>query len=216
MSGVSRAVLDNTGLYVFSTLVIFSVFLKFLMPICSMSFATEALGGERETRSLVWLLTRPMPRSLVYLAKFLGLLPWSLTLNLGGFAVLCLLAGQPGRLALRLYWPAVLGGTFAFCALYHLMAACFRRAAVVAAVYSFFLETILGSMPGLMKRVSVGFYTQCLMFDAAQDYGIQPEKPSVYLPVSGAAAWGVLVGLTVALLVAGMVVFSRSEYQDLT
>jgi ABC-type transport system involved in multi-copper enzyme maturation permease subunit len=216
MSGVTRSVLDNTALYEFSRWIIFAVFLKFLLPICSLSFATEALGGEREGRSLVWLLTRPMPRAWVYLAKFVGLLPWSLGLNLGGFALLCLLAGPPGRMALQLYWPAVLGGTFAFCALYHLMAACFRRAAVVALVYSFFLETILGSMPGLMKRVSVGFYTQCLMFDAAQDYGIQPEKPSIYLPVTGPTAWVVLAGLTVGLLVVGMVVFSRSEYQDLT
>jgi ABC-type transport system involved in multi-copper enzyme maturation permease subunit len=215
MAGASRAVLDNTGLYVFSTLIVFSLFLKFLMPICSLSFATEALGGEREARSLVWLLTRPMPRALVYLAKFVGLLPWSLGLNLGGFALLCVLAGPAGRLALHLYWPAVLGGTFAFCALYHLMAACFRRAAVVALVYSFFLETLLGSMPGLMKRVSIGFYTQCLMFEAAQDYGIQHENPTVYVPVSGPMAWAVLASLTAGLLVAGMIVFSRSEYQDL-
>jgi hypothetical protein len=115
-----------------------------------------------------------------------------------------------------LYWPAVLGGTLAFCSLFHLMGACFRRAAVVALVYSFFLETILGSMPGYMKRISVGFYTRCLMFEAAQDYGVQPEKPSIYLPVDSLTAWCVLLGVTVVLLVVGMTIFARSEYQDLT
>lgn len=216
VAAAARAILNGSGFTVFSNWIVFSIFLSFLMPIWSLSFATEALGGEREGRSLVWLLTRPLPRSSIYLAKFVGMLPWSIGLNVGGFALLCVLAGQPGRQAFALFWPAVLWGTLAFCSLFHLMAACFRRAAVVALVYSFFLETILGNMPGLLKRVSLGFYTRCMMFEAAQDYGIQPEKPSVYLPVSGTTAWLVLAGVTVVLLVAGMAWFSRTEYQDLT
>jgi len=210
-----QAVLDRSELYVFSRTVVFSVFLSFLLPIWSLSFATEALGGEREGSSLVWLLTRPLPRPAIYLAKFVALLPWSLGLNLGGFALLCLLAGRPGLIALGLYWPAVLCASLAFAALFHLMGAWFRRSAIVAIVYTFFLETILGNMPGYMKRVSIGFYARCMMFDAAQDYGVQPEKPNVYLPVDGTSAWMALLGLTVGLLLLGMYVFSRSEYQDL-
>jgi hypothetical protein len=142
-------------------------------------------------------------------------LPWSIGLNLGGFSLLCLLAGRPGHLALRLYWPAILISTLAFCSLFQLLSAIFRRAAVIGLVYAFFLETILGTMPGYMKRISIGFYTRCLMFDAARGYGIEPEKPSIYLPVSGTTAMIVLLGLTVALVCIGMVVFARSEYRDL-
>ncbi len=216
VAGAARAIIEHSGFYVFSSFVVFSVFLSFLLPIWSLSFATEALGGEREDRSLIWLLTRPLSRPPVYLAKFVALLPWSLGLNLGGFAVLCLAAGAPGRLAFRLYWPAVLGATLAFSALFHLMGACFRRAAVVGIVYSFFLETILGNMPGYLKRISIGFYTRCLMFEAAEEYGVRPENPSVYLPVDGVTAWCVLLGVTVLLLAVGMMVFARSEYREAT
>jgi hypothetical protein len=212
----SEISLKQSRFYLFSNWFIFSVFLGFLLPILSLSFATEALGGEREGRTLVWLLIRPLPRWSIYLAKFVALLPWSLGLTVGGFALLCAMAGSPGHLAFRLYWPAVLGGTLAFCALFHMMAACSRRAAVVALVYSFFLETILGSMPGSMKRISLSFYTRCLMFEAARPYGVHPEKPSIYLPVNGMTAWSVLLAVTVVLLFAGMVIFARSEYQDLT
>src|SRR5207249_3212008 len=139
----SKVLLERSGFFIFSNWIVFGVFMSFLLPVWSLSFATEALGGERESRTLVWLLTRPLPRSSIYLAKFVALLPWSLGLNVGGFALLCAVAGPPGHLAFQLYWPAVLGGTVAFCALFHLMGACFRRAAVVALVYSFFLETIL-------------------------------------------------------------------------
>jgi ABC-2 type transport system permease protein len=207
--------LERSPFFFFSNWVVFSVFVGFLLPIWSLSFATEALGGDREGGNLIWLLSRPLSRPAIYIAKFVALAPWTLALNVGGFGLLCVLAGAPGREAFKLYWPAVLAATFAFCALFHLMGAFFRRAAVVALVYSFFLETILGTMPGYMKRMSIAFYTRCLMFDAARDLGVEPEKPSIYLPVDSTTAWCVLLGLTVVLLGVGMVVFSRSEYRDL-
>jgi ABC-type transport system involved in multi-copper enzyme maturation permease subunit len=212
--GAWRVALDGSGFHVFSSWLVFPVFLSFLLPIWSLSFATTALGGEREAGSLLWLVTRPIPRPAIYLAQYLALLPWSLGLNLGGFGLLCLAAGWPGALAFQLYWPAVLWATLAFCALFHLFAACFRRPAVVGIVYVFFLETILGNMPGTMKRISINYYTRCLMFDAASAYGVQPDKPSIYLPVSGTIAWWVLVGGTLALLAAGMIVFARAQYRE--
>jgi ABC-2 type transport system permease protein len=212
LGSVWGAMAEQAGFAVFSRVIIFSIFMSFLLPLWSLSFATEALGGEREARSLVWLLTRPLPRPAVYLAKFVALLPWSLGLNLVGFVLMCVAAGKPGLLALRLFWPSVVWGTLAFSALFLLIGAYFRRPAIVAIVYSFFLETILGNMPGYLKRASLSFYTRCMMFEVAEQYGVPPEKPSVYLPVDGQTAWLVLVGATVILLVVGMVVFSRSEY----
>jgi hypothetical protein len=55
--GAWQAVLDRSGFFVFSNWIVFSVFLSFLLPIWSLSFATEALGGEQESRSLVWLIS---------------------------------------------------------------------------------------------------------------------------------------------------------------
>jgi ABC-type transport system involved in multi-copper enzyme maturation permease subunit len=214
-TGADRAVLHASGFVVFSRWLVWSVFVGFLLPIWSLSFATEAVGGERESRSLVWLLSRPLSRPAIYSAKFIALLPWTLGLNVGGFAVLCIAAGAPGRMAFSVYWPAVVAASLAFCSLFHLMSAVFRRPAVMAILYSFFLETFLGSMPGYMKRVSIGFYTRCLMFDAASAHGVEPpERPGVYLPVDPTTAWMVLLGLTASLLVVGMLVFARSEYWE--
>src|SRR6185437_16274413 len=137
-----RGIVDQSGFLIFSRWVVFSIFLSFLLPLWSLSFATEALGGERESNSLIWLLSRPLPRPAIYLAKFIALLPWSFGLNLGGFGLICLVAGPPGAMAFRLFWPAVLWATLAFSALFYLMGAFFRRPAVVAIVYGFFLEVI--------------------------------------------------------------------------
>jgi hypothetical protein len=210
--GAGRELMAHSDVLLFSRVAVFAVFVSFLLPLWSLSFATETFGGEREGGSMVWLLTRPLPRPAVYLGKFVALLPWSVGLNLGGFALICLAAGRPGWVALGLFWPAVCWGTLAFSALFCLVGAAFRRPAIVAIVYSFFLEALLGNMPGYLKRASITFYTRCMMFDAAAAYGVQPEKPSVYLPVDGTTACLVLAGVIVALVCAGMLYFSRAEY----
>jgi ABC-2 type transport system permease protein len=207
-----EAILAESGFYVFSRWIVFSIFATFLLPIWALSFAAEGLGRERESGSLIWLLTRPLPRPASYLAKFVAILPWSLGLCLGGFGLLCLAAGPPGRLAFVLYWPAVLLGTLAFCALFHLLGAWLRRAAVAAILYTFFLEAFVGNLPGYLKRLSISFYVRCLMFDRAGGYGMKPERPLTFLPVSGTTALLVLAGATVLLLVVGMFLFSRKEY----
>jgi ABC-type transport system involved in multi-copper enzyme maturation permease subunit len=214
------AALQEPRVMVFVESVVFLLFLSFLMPLWSLSFATESVGGERESGSLVWLLTRPLPRPAVYLAKFVALLPWCVGLNLAGFALICLAAGEPGLVALRLCWAAVLWGSLAFAALFLLVGAVTRRAAVVAIVYSFFLETIMGNMPGYLKRVSVNFYVRCMVLGNLKTY-ITKEcggefqvalDQDVYLPVDALSAWLVLMAVTAGLLAAGMIVFQRSEY----
>jgi hypothetical protein len=207
-------VFDASGLAVFSRWIVFAIFATLLLPLWSLSFATEALGREREAQNLIWTLVRPIPRPAVYLAKYLAALPWALGFNLGGLYLLCWLGGEPGRLAFALYWPAVLWSTLAFVALFHLLGACLSRAGVVALLYAFFLETIAGNLPGHLKRLSISFYARCLMFEHARDYGIGPERPWIYLPVSGTTAWLVLAGATAVFLAIGMIVFSRSEYLD--
>jgi hypothetical protein len=221
VAGAFAAALENPefrqriAVVSFSRNIVFSIVATFLIPLCSLSFATEALGREREQRNLLWTLTRPLPRPAIYLGKFIALLPWCLALNLGGFAAICLAGGQPGLTALELYWPAVAMATVTFAALYHLMGALFRRPAVLAILYSFFLETVMGNLPGHLKRASISFYMRCLMYDRASVFSLTPDRPLLYEPVSGAVAWAVLAGLTVVLLAAGAWVFARTEYLDL-
>ncbi|MSQ95772.1 MAG: ABC transporter permease [Gemmataceae bacterium] len=212
--GYYAAVHEATGFFVFSDLIAFSLFTTFLLPLWCIAFATEGLGRERESQNLLWVLTRPIPRPAIFLAKYLALLPWCLVLNVGGFALLCLAGGRHGRLAFEVYWPAAFWGTLAFSAIFHMMAACLRRAAILALLYAFFLETLMGNMPGQFKRLSISFYTRCLMFDRAHEYGIHPERPLIFLPVGGTTAWLVLAGVTVLCLVVGAIVFTRNEYLD--
>jgi len=129
---------------------------------------------------------------------------------------LCLAGGYHGRLAWTIYWPAVFWATLAFSALFHLMGACLRRSAIIALLYAFFLETVMGNMPGHFKRLSISFYTRCMMYDRVQEFGIgiSPDQPNIFMSVSGTTACLVLAGVTVVGLIVGAMVFSRNEYLD--
>jgi ABC-type transport system involved in multi-copper enzyme maturation permease subunit len=207
---------ETTPLAVFSRWVVFLLFLGFLLPLFSLSFATGALGQEREGRSLVGLMTRPLPRSGVYLAKFLGMLPWCLALTVGGFGLLCLAGGEIGRKAFVLYAPGVFAGTLAFAALFHLFGALLPRPSIVALLYAFFFETLLSELPvpGTLKRLSINYYTRCLLYSAAKGEDVPVESSSLFVPVSPTTAWIVLLAATVGLTVLGMWLFAKMEHRD--
>jgi ABC-type transport system involved in multi-copper enzyme maturation permease subunit len=202
------------GFMNFSGWVIFGAYLGFVLPLFTLSYATAAFGAERESRSLVWLMTRPIPRSGIYLAKFLGALPWCLAFGVGGFAVICFAGGEHGRTAFWLYWPAAAAVTVAFTALFHLIGAVFKWPVVVGLVYVFFFESLVATLPGSLKLLSLTFYARSLMYNAAEKGGYPVDLLEFTQPASTTTGWIILVVAAVALTALGMWLFSRSEYRD--
>lgn len=213
---MDRVRTETRPLAMYSRWVVFILFLGFLMPIFTLSFATGAIGQDRESRSLVWLTTRPLPRSAIYLAKFLGVLPWCLLFTVGGFAILCALAGDAGKQALPMYLPAIAAGTVAFAAIFHMCGAITPRPAIVGLLYAFFFETMLSELPipGTVKRLSVNYYTRCLLYDAADRENVPTESSSLFVPVSTEMAWAVLLLGAVGITAIGMWLFAYLEPRD--
>lgn len=209
----------------FSNNVLINLYVAFVLPILTVCVGTQSMGGDWEDRSLVWLLTRPIPRPLVYLAKFVAIMPWAFGLTLGGMAVIGLAAGTEGLRAFRYFWPAIAWGTLAYLALFQLLGCAFHRSTIIGVVYCFVIETLFGSMPGMVKRGSISFYVKCLVYDYARqlgmdklngDRGIAPEPTSFFNAVPGQTAWTMLVIISGSLFVLGLIVFARKEYRDLT
>lgn len=210
--------LDDWAFLNFSRWVVFTMHLGFVMPLFTLAYGSAGMGAERESRTLIWLLTRPLPRWAIYLAKFLGGLPWCLAASGGGFVVLCLAGGSLGLRALATYWPAVVAGTVGFAALFHLLGAVFRRPAVVGLVYIFFFEMLVANLPGSLKQLSLNYYTRSLLYNEATAAltVVSPESLDVYAPASGFAAWATILTAAVVFTALGMWLFTRQEPQDET
>jgi len=199
--------------------VLIPTFVAFLMPVLAICYGSSMLGGEREEGTLIYLLIVPIPRPLVYLTKAAATLVLVWCWSAGVLTVICTLAGKAGWEVFGIFLPACTGGAVAYALLFMLLSALFRHGTIVALGYWFFLEVLLGNMPGIIKRISVAFYVRSMIYDAGADLGIGPRgrvAREMYLPVTGETAAWVLAVAAIALLVIGPTVFSRREYRDLS
>lgn len=209
----SERFLDEYALLNYVRWVVRTLFFTFLMPLLCLAYASGAFGAERESRTLIWLVSRPLPRWALYFAKFLGTLPWCVAVSFLGFAVMCAAGGALGRLAFQMYWDAVLIGSVAFASLFLLVGAVFRRPAVVGLVYVFFFESLVANLPGSLKQLSLSYYMHSLFYNetAKQLKTVQPQSVEVYAPAESADAWAMLVVASVLLTVLGMYLFGRQD-----
>ncbi len=197
--------------------VLVPVHAAFLVPIFAICYGTSGIGGEREDQTLVYLLITPVPRPLVYLAKLLAAVTLVMAWTAASMGAMCYLARPLGIEAIKLFWPALTLGALAYSSLFHVLGAAFRRGTIISLAYTFFLEGLLGNMPGIVKRVSLSFYLSCMIYDAGSDHKIAPLiAKEMFLPVLGATATNVLWAAAVALTLAGVSNFSRREYRDLS
>ncbi len=192
------------------------VFASFIIPICALAYATTSVGGDREDRTLLFLLVRPVPRMLILLAKLMATLPLAVGLVVGSFYLSCRLAGPAGQTAFSLYLPAVFYMTLAYVSLFHLFAVMFRHSTILALLYALFMEFFLGNMPGLIKRIAVNFYGRSMIFEVGASHGLERPDAEWFVPVSAQAGASALVWLAVLGVLLAMVIFQRREYRDVT
>jgi ABC-type transport system involved in multi-copper enzyme maturation permease subunit len=199
--------------------VLVPTFVAFLLPVLAICHGASVIGGEREDRTLIYLLITPIPRPFVYLTKALAALGLVTSWAAVVLTLLCLLGGAPGREMLRVFLPASLLGAAAYTSLFLLLGAVFRHGTIIALAYWFFLEVLFGSLPGIIKRISIAFYVRSVIYDAGSEQSLGPMgriSREMFLAISGDAA-AIVLGLgTLALIALGALVFTRREYRDLS
>jgi len=191
------------------------LYVSFFLPIFSLCYASAGVAGERQDQTLVYLLATPLPRPVIYVAKYLAALVLVSAWNLAGFAALGRLGGAAGWESFQRFWPAVALSSLAYTSLFHLFSVLLHRATIVSLGYALILEAFLGNMPGIIKRLAISYYTQCLVFDAGKSLGLGPagdRTPALFLPISGDLAQTVLLCVSGTLFLVGLWVFCRREY----
>jgi ABC-type transport system involved in multi-copper enzyme maturation permease subunit len=191
---------------------IMTIYLSAVVPLSALAFGTSALGNDREDRTLLFVLMRPIPPALVLLARWVAALPLALGVVTASFASYCWLAGEVGVIAWQLYLPAIFWTMFAYVGLFHLFAVMFRHATIIALAYAVFVEMMLGNMPGIIKRVAVNYYGKSLMYTAGAAEGLQSPDPRFFEPIAAATAQWSLIGIGLGSLAIAAVIFTRREY----
>ncbi|MBI4583786.1 MAG: ABC transporter permease [Planctomycetes bacterium] len=202
----------------FGEWVVVRLFGLFIFPLLMLIFGAGALADDRDEGTLVYLITRPLARWGIYLGKFLSVLPAAALFGIGGFWLLC----QAGRLSdpeelqgiFERFAAAFLFAAPAYLALFHFFAAAFRHSMLISVTYVFFVEVFIGNVPGILKRVSIHFYTSSMVYEAGEAIGVQPPSRIIFQPLEGDLARWVLLGIALGFLLLGSWWFNGYEERE--
>lgn len=197
----------------FSNFLLF-IYVPLIVPLCALAYGTTALSADREDRTLLFLLIRPLPRGLILSAKWCAAVPPAVCFACGGLWLLCRLAGPAGRDAFDAYLPTVFYLTPTYAAVFLLFATIFRHAVIASLVYALFMEILVGNVPGLLKQAAINYYGRSLMYDAGVAFGLSAPDPQWFDPLTGAEARTSLLGIGAFALATAWLVFTRREYDD--
>jgi ABC-2 type transport system permease protein len=174
--------------------------------------ATTIVSQEVEQKTIVYLLTRPIPRWKLLLFRYFAA---SVAVAVIGIILAAMLAtavfGSPMANPIFLRDCAGLTvGAFAYTALFLTVTLLINRAMILCLIIAFGWESIAPTMPGNMFRLSIYSYLQAIAQHPKQESLIPVEGGiSSLAPTTGYLA---MLGLIVALIAFACYWFTTFEY----
>jgi ABC-2 type transport system permease protein len=192
-----------------------SLVFGFLLVLLACVFGTSVVSQEMEQQTIVYLLTRPMPRWRILLSKFVAAL--LATALAAGLASLLLALGTQGlhhwgQLPLTRDLLFLALGSLAYGGLFLLLGTVLQRPLLFGLLYVFGIESWLPNLPGSFKMLSLMAYLWVL---APHGRATAPTPANPFLVTAAltpALAWRVVVGVIVISVAGALIAFSTREY----
>ena len=190
--------------------------LPFLLPLVAVSLGSGLLYDEAEEGTLTFLFSTPASKSAVVLGKWAAALATGWAVGFVSLGLTFLVTATPlddlGPFV-RACWLAVLLGYPAYLGIFVLLGTLFRRGFIAGLIYAFGYEMVVPWIPGVAKRLSLGYYLRSLLephAPAKEPFGgafllLPPDPEAVCIIVLVSVA---LLGLAVTLAVV-----PRKEFQ---
>lgn len=198
------------------TYVLLSAVLPYrILALAAAIFASAVVAQEVEGRTIVYLLTRPVPRQVLLLGRALAAsLVVFLVAAVSALAVAASTHGGNGLLGHDLIALAV--GSLAYTGLFTLVSLVLNRAMIASLLFAFGWETLAAGVPGDLKLLTLNTHVMAIADRPS------PEGGAGFLDavgsmlgatgVSANAAWLVLVGVIGVTFAASMAWFAHFEY----
>jgi ABC-2 type transport system permease protein len=211
----SRIGARMSGFQLYGVVIVF-YYVRNVLPLAALFYATSLIADEVEGKTLTYLLTRPIRRSAILAGKFAAYLVTMLALSLPATLVtFFLLTTASGFTGIGRYIPdlfrdlgVVALAVLSYGALFSLMGVLLKRPMIPGLLFVFLWE-LLANLPGYLPRFTLTAYLRSLVTHRPVDEGMS-EMFAQVLP-----AWECLATLgllTTGFLVAAGWIFSRREY----
>lgn len=188
--------------------------ISFFLPLMSMIFGSSLIRDEIEDKSITNVLTAPISRTKMFLGYYFSIVIVSVfavwLILTSGFLTYFSISGFDTE-ALNIYLSMgvlVALGTVVYSSLFILVSVLMEKSLYFGLFYVFIWEGFVGSLPGNIKLVSIRHYLRSIG-KGMMEYG----SIAKYGDASGAgASLQVLLILTAALLIVGIVLFRKKEF----
>lgn len=189
-----------------------------ILALASAIFTTSIVSQEVEQKTIAYLLTRPVERWRLLLARFLA--STAITILLGVFITICVSFGTfqgewSSNSAMMRDFVAVVFGAFGYGALFLLISLMVNRAMIVCLLFAFGWETAIPNMPGEVYYLSIFSYVKAI----ADHVAFQVNNPLGLLAgalgtttIARGTAMAVLSLVAVGLVTLSCWWFSSFEY----
>jgi ABC-type transport system involved in multi-copper enzyme maturation permease subunit len=194
------------------------VTLTFLVPLAAIFFGGPAIVDEMEGRTLTYLTLRPLPKPMILIGKVAAgsIIACVLTIiPVVALFGICATQADPAELmgAFGKAAGAVVIGTIAYTTTFAALGAAFASTLLASIVYFVVFEMVLATLP-ILELLSVRYYMRTFGgFSATDRLGMLDslvlQEPIVFDWWIGGL---VLVGLSVAALIAGASIFANRQY----
>ena len=214
---VNWASLD--GLHVFTTIVEWAMF-PFMLPLIAIFYGGPVVVDEIERKTLTYLTLRPIPKPIVFVAKWAAGTTYALGLVVGTllllYAVCIVFGGGFGASGVPLL-KTILGaalGTATYTAIFAALSALFARGLIASVIYFLVFDLVLGQIP-VLKLGTVRFH----LFDIADvEQRGQSEMLSAFLSGGDWAIpfWAsalIVTAFGVVALGVGAAIFGNRQYK---
>lgn len=193
-----------------------------LLPLVSAIFSTAVLSQEVEQKTIVYLLTRPVPRWQLLLFRTLASALVVALIGTLSAVVVSFAAFGGGAFSNEILFrdlKAIWIGALAYGSLFVLVSLLINRAMIVCLLFAFAWETSISNLPGNMYILSLNSYLTALaerpssgMTGADGLLGALAGNLSGANVMSANTAWTVLIPFTLFCLAVGAWWFTHFEY----
>jgi len=203
-----------------STEILMVFFLQFYIIILALFFGTSIAAEEVENRTLVYLITRPVPKPAIVFGKFAAYSALmggmtALGLAISFFILNAARLGEPALYATFFRYLGVLVlGILAYTAFFAFLGTVLKRAIILGLVFGFGWETAIQYFPGSTQRFSIVHYLKSLLPYRPGGGGGRGVALLLFRlePTAPLLAVLALVGITAVFLALTCVLFRAKEY----
>ena len=189
-----------------------------VLALASAIYTTAIIGGEVEQRTIVYLLTRPVPRWMLLLVRYVASV---LVVSL--LTIIVAVATSLGVYHSAVFSNPMLShdivaiviGAMAYGALFLFISLLFNRAMIICLLFAFGWETSVPNMPGEVFYLSINSHVQGI---AAHLAGAENKGLALLAGTAGdniiapSVAWFSLIGVVIVCLAAASWWFTNFEY----